>query len=89
MKPSKKWFDVVNKQPNDFIVDNIHIIDRTDTFKALLIQDKDIIVPLLYKPNKYFTNIWYNLNSNGYYENCNIKRYSYNIPKYEDQQIIC
>ena len=29
------------------------------------------------------------LKSYEYYENGNIKRYSYNIPKYEDQQIIC
>jgi len=53
-----------------FIIDNIHFVDKIDTFKNLLLQNKDIIVPLFVKPNKLFSNIWYDILDSGYYKRC-------------------
>ena len=54
-----------------FIIDNLHFIDEEDTFKNLLLQNKDLIVPLLIKPDKLFSNIWYDISEAGYYKRCN------------------
>ena len=48
-----------------------HIIDKSNIINDLVIQNKDIIIPLLEQENTLFRNFWTDIDSNGFYKSSN------------------
>ena len=79
-----------------FTVDISHIIDNSNVIKDLIIQDKDLIVPLLTQENTRFRNFWTDIDINGYYKTSNFynkildqeKKGLYNIPYFYNTCLI-
>ena len=79
-----------------FTVDISHIIDNSNVIKDLIIQNKDLIVPLLTQENTRFRNFWTDIDTNGYYKTSNFynkildeeKKGLYNIPYFYNTCLI-
>nr|QBK89143.1 MAG: uncharacterized protein LCMiAC02_02370 [Mimivirus LCMiAC02] len=55
-----------------FVIDNTHMLDNSNVFKALYLQNRDIMVPLLYQDGKLFSNFWTDYDEKGFYLNSDI-----------------